>query len=298
VRCRFLVVRAACFVAAGIASMAAAQANQVEATDDTGRRIVLAQPARRVVSLAPHITEQLFAIGAGDRIVGTTDYADYPPQAQRIERVARAHSVDLEHIALLAPDLIVVWGSGFPAATIEALKRLRVPVYVNEPGSLAGIAGSLERLGRLTAAPDAPAAAAQLRARIEALRARYAGRTPVRVFYQVWSPPLMTLSRRHVVSEAIELCGGRNVFADLAPLVPQVSVEAVLAADPDLIATAESGAKPSGALDTWRRYPTLRAVKNGQLVTLDADKLNRHTPRIAEEIAVLCERIEDARRHR
>jgi iron complex transport system substrate-binding protein len=273
-------------------------ARPVAATDDSGRRIELAQPARRVVSLAPHITEQLFAIGAGERIVATTDFADYPPEAKKLPRVARAHSVDLERVAAAQPDLIVVWGSGFPPSIVESLKRLGVPVYINEPGSLESIATSLERLGSLTASATAPRVAADFRARVAALRARYADRAPVRVFYQIWAQPLMTLAGTHVINEAIRLCGGRNVFGDLAPIAPQVAVEAVVAADPQLIVTAESGAKPGGALDPWRRYATIAAVRNDRLVTLDADRINRHGPRIVDEIGVLCAQIDAARQSR
>lgn len=274
----------------------AVRAAPAAVTDDAGRTVALAAPAQRIVALAPHITEQLFAIGAGDRIVGTTEHADHPATAARIPRVARAHSVDLERIAALRPDLIVVWGSGFPPATVEALRRLGAPVYVNEPGALDSIATSMERLGVLTAQQDEAArAAAQFRARIDALRQRFASRAPVRVFYQIWPQPLMTLSGHHVLSEAIRVCGGRNVFEQLAPIAPQVSIEAVLAADPQLIATAEPSARAGDALDLWRRYGSLSAVRVGQLVTLDADKLNRHAPRMAEEIGVLCERIDAAR---
>jgi iron complex transport system substrate-binding protein len=266
------------------------------AIDDAGQRVVLAAPARRIVALGPHITEQLFAIRAGDRIVGTTEYADYPPAANRIPRVARAHSVDLEAVAALQPDLVILWGSGFPPAVAAALRRMQVAVYVNEPGALDSIATSMERLGELTGtAPAAAIAAAQFRQRIGSLRERYAGRATVRVFYQIWQQPLMTLSGRHVLSEAIRVCGGRNVFESLAPIAPQVSSEAVLAADPQLIATAEPDARPSAALDAWRRFGGLTAVRLNQLVTLDANKLNRHAPRLAEEVAVLCERIDAAR---
>jgi iron complex transport system substrate-binding protein len=282
-------------IMAALATTAALAAPRV-VTDDAGHTVTLTAPAQRIVALAPHITEQLFAIGAGGRIVGTTEHADHPREAAGIQRVARAHSVDLERIAALRPDLVVVWGSGFPPATIEALRRLGPPVYVNEPGALDSIATSMERLGVLTAREDQAAhAATQFRERIDALRQRFAARAPVRVFYQVWLQPLMTLSGRHVLSEAIRVCGGRNVFEPLAPIAPQVSIEAVLAADPQLIASAEPGARPSGALDIWRRYGSLAAVRLGQLVTLDADKLNRHAPRMAQEIGVLCERIDAAR---
>jgi len=279
-----------------VAIGAAAAAAPHFVTDDAGYAIRLAAPAGRIVALGPHITEQLFAIGAGARVVGTTEFADYPPQAQRIARVARAHSVDLEAVAALQPDLIVVWGSGFSPAVTEALRRLHVPVYVNEPGALESIATSMERLGALTGTEAGAArAATEFRRRIEALRSRYAERAPVRVFYQIWPQPLMTLSGRHVLSEAIRLCGGRNVFESLTPIAPQVSAEAVIAADPQLIASAEPDARPSGALDAWRRYGALSAVRFGQFATLDANKLNRHAPRLAEEIGVLCERIDAAR---
>jgi iron complex transport system substrate-binding protein len=280
-------------VALALALAGAAHA-RVAAVDDEGRTVQLAQPARRIVSLAPHLTEQLFAIGAGDLIVGTTDFADFPAAAQALPRVARAHSVDLERISAARPDLVLVWGSGFPPATIDAVRRLGVPVFVSEPARLADIATSLERLGALTGRSSSRAAA-EFNARLAALRDRYRGRREVRVFYQVWSDPLMTLGGRHLVSEGIALCGGRNVFADLAPMAPRVSTEAVLAADPEVIVTAEPGARPSDALATWQRFGRIAAVRRNLLVTLDADRINRHGPRIVDELAVLCEAIDRAR---
>jgi iron complex transport system substrate-binding protein len=265
--------------------------------DDTGAQVELAQPARRIVSLAPHLTEQLFAIGAGEWIVGTTDFADYPPAALQIPRVARAHSVDLERVAALKPDLIVIWGSGFPPAVADAIRRLGAPVFVSEPSTLADIASSMARLGALTSTPG-DRAATEFTQRIETLRRGYSGRPRVSVFYQVWSTPLMTLSGRHVVSEAIRICGGRNVFADLVPIAPQVSTEAVLAANPEVIVTAEPDARASGALDAWKRFSRLAAVQLGALVTLDANRINRHGPRMPDEIEVLCEAIDRVRRSR
>jgi iron complex transport system substrate-binding protein len=269
---------------------------EVRVTDDAGAEIVLARPAQRIVSLAPHLTEQLFAIGAGGRIVATTDFADYPSAARALPRVARAHSVDLERVAAVQPDLIVVWGSGFPPATLAALRRLGVPVYVDEPSRLDGIAASMLRLGQLTDAPGATDATARFRAAIEHLRARYAARSEVSVFYQVWPQPLMTLGGRHVISEGLRVCGARNVFETLVPVAPQVSVEAALAADPQMIVTAEPGAVDRGSLAMWKRFGEQRAVASGYLVTVDADRINRHTPRLADELAVLCERIDEVRR--
>jgi iron complex transport system substrate-binding protein len=275
-------------------SCAETAAAGVTVVDDEGRAVELAQPARRIVSLAPHLTEQLFAIGAGDLIVGTTDFADFPAAAVALPRVARAHSVDLERVSAARPDLILVWGSGFPPATIDAVRRLGVPTFVSEPARLTDIATSLERLGILTGRP-ADLAAGEFRAKLAALRERYRGRREVRVFYQVWSDPLMTLGGRHVISEALSVCGGRNVFADLTPIAPRVSTEAVLAADPEVIMTAEPGAKPSEALAMWKRFGRLTAVKRDQLVTLDADRMNRHGPRILDETASMCAAIDRAR---
>ncbi len=273
---------------------AATAAAKVAVADDEGRTVELAQPARRIVSLAPHLTEQLFAIGAGDLIVGTTDFADFPAAAAGLPRVARAHSVDLERVSAARPDLILIWGSGFPPATIDAVRRLGVPTFVSEPARLADIATSLQRLGTLTAR-QADRAAGDFNAKLGALRERYRGRREVRVFYQVWSDPLMTLGGRHVISEAISVCGGRNVFANLTPIAPRVSTEAVLAADPEVIMTAEPGGKPSEALATWKRFERLTAVKRNLLVTLDADRMNRHGPRILDETESMCAAIDRAR---
>ena len=287
-------MRASVLVVAAWLALGGAAMAKVAAVDDEGRAVELAQPARRIVSLAPHLTEQLFAIGAGDLIVGTTDFADFPEAARGLPRVARAHSVDLERVSAARPDLVLVWGSGFPPATIDALRRLGVPTFVSEPARLADIATSLERLGTLTGRSAEPAAG-DFRARLAALRERYRGRREVRVFYQVWSDPLMTLGGRHVISEAISICGGRNVFADLVPVAPRVSTEAVLAADPEVIMTAEPGARPSTALAMWKRFDRIAAVKRERLVTLDADRMNRHGPRILEEMESMCAAIDRAR---
>jgi iron complex transport system substrate-binding protein len=177
------------------------------------------------------------------------------------------------------------------------VRRLGVPVFVSEPARLADIATSLERLGVLTGR-SASRAAAEFNGKLSALRDRYRGRREVRVFYQVWGDPLMTLGGRHLVSEGIALCGGRNVFADLAPIAPRVSTEAVLAADPEVIVTAEPGARPSGALASWQRFGRIAAVRRNLLVTLDADRINRNGPRIVDELAVLCEAIDRARQGR
>ena len=267
----------------------------VSVIDDTGRRVSLPAPAQRVAALAPNLVEQLYAIGAGARLVAASEYADYPEAARALPRVAVAGAIDLERLVAAKPDLVVAWGGGTSPAQLAALASLGVPVYVAEATTLDAVATSMERLGVLTAAPDAAAAAARYRADLAALRQRHAGAKPVRVFYQAWPTPLITLGGRHVISEAIALCGGRNVFAALEGLAPTVSTEAVLAADPQLIVAAEPQARASGALEAWRRYPQIAAVRSGSLVTLDADRLTRAGPRLPAEIARLCAAIDRVR---
>jgi iron complex transport system substrate-binding protein len=212
-----------------------------------------------------------------------------------LPRVSRAQGIDLEKIAALGPDLVVVWGSGYPPALLQALQALDVPTYVYEPSTLDSIASSIERLGALTASASATAVAADFRARLKDLRQRYAQRTPVRVFYQVWGNPIMTLSGKHLVNEVMRTCGARNVFETLSPLVATVDIEAVIAAEPQVIIATEPHAIDRGALDSWRRFPQLPAVANHHLVTLDADELDRAAVRILDAAADLCEQVEQAR---
>lgn len=276
--------------AAGVA------AAPVAVNDDAGRRVELPRPAQRIAALAPNLVEQLAAIGVAERIVATSEFANHPPGAERIPRVSRASGVDLERLAALKPDLVVVWGGGTPAGQIAAIERLGLPVYVAEARDLESIASSMERLGTLSAAPGAAAAAAKFRADVAALRVRYAGAAPVRVFFQVWHAPLMTVGGSQVISQAIALCGGRNVFAQLAPLAPTVSTEAVLAADPQIMLTAEPGGAPRADFAAaWRAYPQLAASRANAFVTLDADRLNRAGPRLPGEISKLCAAIEAQR---
>ncbi len=267
----------------------------VSALDDSGRRVELAQAARRIVSLSPGITELLFSVGAGDRLVAASEYSDAPEAARELPRVARAQGVDFEQIARLRPDLIITWGSGYSPATLQGLRRLGAPVYVHEPQTLEAIATSIERFGELTGSMQAPQVAARFRARLAGLRTQYSRRKPVRVFYQAWASPLMTLTGRHPVSEVMQTCGARNVFAELGPLVATVDVESVLAARPELIVASEPGGLDRGALDGWKRFAQLPAVAGGHLVTLDADELDRSTLRVLDAAASLCEQVERAR---
>jgi len=272
---------------------------EITLTDDAGQTLRLAQPARRIVSLAPHITETLFAAGAGGRIIGAVDYSDFPVAAKKLPRVGGYSKLDLEAIAALKPDLAVGWASGNSPAHIDKLRALGIPVYLVQPERIDDVATNLERFGELAGTQAvAREAAANFRHRLAELRGKYAARPPVRVFYQIWQQPLMTIGGSQIISDVIRLCGGENVFADLKPLAPKVSVEAALAADPEVIVASGMGEARPDWLDDWRQWPTLTAVKRDNLFFIPPDLLQRPTPRLIEGAARLCELLETARSRR
>ena len=272
-------------------------AHAVTVKDDAGANVTLAKPALRVISMAPHVTELLFAAGGGERVVGAVSYSDYPEAAKRIPRIGSNREVDIERIMALKPDLIVAWMHGSSERQIEMVRQLGLPVYLSDPQTLEGIPESLLRLAQLmgTEAAARPVAA-ELRQQLAALRSRYGGRSPVRAFYQVWDKPLYTLNGRHIVTDALRLCGGENIFHELPVTAPVVTLESVLQRDPEAIfGTAE---KNYGGVNLWRKYPTMTAVRNDNLFTVDGNLLNRAGPRMIAGAAVLCEKLDEARRHR
>lgn len=269
--------------------------SEIVVTDASGTGIRLAAPARRIVSLSPHITELLFAAGAGDRVVGTAEYSDYPPAAKVLPRVG-GHSLDLEAVVALKPDLVLGWQSGNPAAAVARLRALGLTVHLSEPDRIEDVAGELERIGLLAGTgPAADAAAKVFRERYAALAARYSRRPTVSVFYQIWKQPLMTVNGKQVISDAIRLCGGRNVFAQLPVLAPTVTVEAVIAVNPEVIVASGMGVARPEWLDDWRRWTTLEAVVRNNLYFVPPDLLQRHTPRILDGAEKLCTHLEAAR---
>ena len=283
---------------ATVALIASAQAELVF-KDDTGREVRLKGPAKRIVTLAPHATEMLYAAGAGDRLVGTVEYSDFPPAAKKVPRVGSYDRFDLEAISALKPDLIIAWESGNPAAPVEKLKALGLNVYVSQPNRMEDVAGQLERLGQLAGTEaTANAAAAQFRQRLETLRRNNAGKPKVRVFYQIWIAPLMTVGGPQIITSAINLCGGENVFGHLTQMAPTVSVEGVLAADPEaIVATGMGDARPEW-LNDWNKWPRMTAVKRGNLFHIHPDLMQRHTPRILDGAEQLCADLDVARSRR
>jgi iron complex transport system substrate-binding protein len=272
------------------ASLAAAA--PVAVTDDLGRAVRLERPAVRIVSASPHATELLFAAGAGGRLVGAVAYSDFPPEALRLPSVGDARALDLERVLSLKPDLLIAWASGNNRGEVDKLARAGIPVFYSEPRRAEHVATSLERLGRLAGTQaEALQAAGAYRAAFERLRARFAGRAPLPLFYEIWHAPLMTLNGEHIVSDFLRVCGARNVFAELPALAPTVSLEAVIRAAPQIIA---SGAGES-ALAAWRSRRDIPASRAGNLCAVDPAIMHRATPRVIGQAEALCECIDAAR---
>lgn len=269
----------------------------ISVVDDANHVVTLPAPAQRIVSLAPHATELLYAAGAGSHIVGVSQYSNYPPAAKRITSVGGSAALDLERIVTLKPDLVVVWESGNSAAQIEKLRALHIPLFESDPRNFETVATSLERLGQLAGTATTGHAAAQaFRTRLQTLAATYQHRSPVRVFFQIWRHPLMTLNNDHMASAVIRLCGGENVFGQLPQIAPTVSIESVLQENPEAIIATTSGNE--NIRSDWQRFPKLAAVARGNLFAIDVDWMTRGGPRILDGAEILCKQLDQVRQRR
>ena len=253
--------------------------------------------AERIVSLAPNLTELVYTVGAGQRLVGVSAWSDYPPAARELPVVGDAFAVDQEQLRLANPDLVLVWASGTPASTVDELRGAGYRVVALSTRGLDDIAGALLRLGELTGRQSqAEQAAADFRRGLAALRAEHADTEPISVFYQVAARPLYTVNGSHYVSELIEVCGGRNVFDTLGDLAPTVDVEAVVARDPEvMLASTDAG---DDAFAAWQRWPEMRANRLGNQFLLPADEIGRPTTRVLIAGRALCLALDRARRNR
>lgn len=264
--------------------------------DDQGRTVTLPHPAERAVSLAPHATELAYAAGAGGKLAGVARGSDYPPQARALPSIGDGLEPDAERIAALRPDLVIAWQPNAAAPLLPTLRALDIPIYYSDPRTLRDIPAAVERMGELFGTSNvAQPAAAALRARIDALARRYAGRKPLRVFVQAGREPLYTLNANSIVSDALNLCGGVNVFADAPVTAPQVSAEAVLAARPDaVVAGTADPASLEATVAGWRAL-RLPAALAGHVIGIDADALYRPGPRLIAAAETLCQDLDRAR---
>ena len=260
-----------------------------------GGTLQLEQPARRVITLSPHLTELVFDAGAGETIVATVEYSNWPPQAVDIPRVGDAFRIDAERVQLLKPDLVIGWETGNPSAALAGLADLGLAVWSVEIRTPAEIADVLESIGQATGTrQSAKAAADKLREQLDWLATNYTDRAPLRYFYQVSAQPLYTINGEHLISQGLALCGGENVFAALSGLAPQVGQEAVLLADPDaLLAPDIPGAEDPFV--QWRSWPRLKAVRQQNYLKLPADAISRATPRFLDAVKLACSRLDEIR---
>ena len=263
--------------------------------DDRGIAIELAAPARRIVALSPNLVELAYAAGAGSRLAAVVRYSDFPAEASRLPHVGDASRIDAERVLALAPDLVLAWRTGNPAGEVERLERLGLKVFVTEARKLADVSRLLRTIGDLAGTADrAAAASAAFERDLAALRTQYGGRDPVKVFYEIWHRPLLTVNGEHVISDVLALCGGRNVFGDAPSLTPAVSLEAVLAARPQVVLGGSSAVRPEHFAASWRASP-IEALRDVPVRHVPPDLIQRQTPRIAQGAKVVCERLEEVR---
>lgn len=254
-----------------------------------------AAPRPRIVSLAPNLTEIAYAAGAGDAIVGTVEYSDYPAAARKLPRVGDAWRVDMERVLALHPDVVLVWPSGTPEAVIGQLRKLGLKVESVPTYRLADVPVALRRIGALAgSAALAEQAARAFEKDVAAQRAGHAQSTVLSVFIEIDDEPVYTVNGEHVISEVVQLCGGRNVFAKLPQIAPAIALESVLEANPDVIVSTDDTIADPYAL--WARWPRLTAVKSRTVYSLPSDFVARATPRLADGVRATCAALDDARR--
>ena len=277
-------------------SVIAVPAQAITVQDFSGREVTLDQPAKRIVALAPHIVENLYSAGAGDKLVGVVSYSDFPDEAKNVPEVGTYNAFSLEQVLALNPDLVVMWGSGNGMQTLSTFEALGIPVYVSELRQLSDVPKSIRNLSQLAGTPAiGEAEASRIETELNALQRRYGEKRSLSVLYQIWNDPLQTVNGEHLISEIIALCGGHNVFGDASSLAPRVSIESVLLRDPDAIVASGMGEARPEWLDQWRAYPSLTAVADEALFFVNPDHLQRPSARIVLGARSLCQQLDQIR---
>lgn len=275
------------------------QAHALTVTDDTGLVVHLPQPAKRIVSLAPYLTELAFAAGTGNEVLAVSTASNWPPQAADLPRISDDRSIDFERLVKLKPDLILLWHSGTATLVRARAQALGIPVFLSEPRTFEEVATTIERLGMLTNnIKIAQIKANEVRLEANKLAHRYAKKSQVSVFYQAWPRPLMTLNGQHFISHLIKLCGGKNIFSQSKISVPTINIEAVVIANPEVILTTKTSQHPPLDFSIWQHLPQITATQKGAFIALDPDLLTRPTPRALLAAYQLCEVFEKVRQTR
>src|SRR5882757_976689 len=290
-----LIAGIACMLNAPVSDAAAAATAPLAIPDDTGHTVTLPAIPTRIVSLAPGATEMLFAAGAGKHVIATVEYSDEPPAAKQVPRIGDVVAIDMEKLVALRPEVAVVWPGGGNPAQIEEIGRLHIPMYRQQVNTLADMAGSLRRLGALAGTSEvADQAARNIEARLAALARTYGNGRHPNVLMEVWNHPFYTVGGTHLISDALKACGARNAFGDLRELGPVIDVEAVVARDPDIIVAAAPPGAAQEWLADWKRFTTLRAVRKGNLIAFEDQRLTRLGPSVVDATEGLCKALATA----
>ena len=268
----------------------------ISVEDDIGSHVQLPKPAVRIISLAPHLTEILFGIGVGARIVGVTEFSNYPDEAKNIRQIGRHDSLDLEAIVALKPDLVFAWATGGTYAYLEKITEMGIPIYISEPRKVTDIATTIDRLGVLAGVEsEARLLSKRFLSDLKNLTRKNKGKKKLKVFYQVWNNPLVTVNGEHIISAVLEICGGENVFSGLQVLAPHISLESVLLKNPDvIIASGQNGERPEW-LDDWKTWSDLNAVRNNNIYHIHPDLMHRQGPRLLQGAEQVCKFLDKAR---
>lgn len=289
-------LKALCALTLSIVLYSHAAASELIVVDDNGAEVRLAGPAKRIISLAPNITEVLFHVGAGGQIVGADEYSNYPSEAKDILRVNNHAAANYELILSLKPDLVIAWQSGNGNKIIDPLRKLGITVFVVETQEIDQVPELFRRFGQLSGHTEtAEQRALEFTERLKKLRIANSEKPPIRTFYQIWDEPLITLNGKHMVSSVIELCGGVNIFADAIPLVPYVNIESVVAADPQAIIAGGSQEEQPHWFQSWQKWSGISAVIKSQIYLIPADLMQRHSLRILEGAEMMCSYLDRAR---
>jgi vitamin B12 transport system substrate-binding protein len=255
------------------------------------------QGTQRIIALSPHAVEMLYAIGAGDKIVGTVEYADYPKAALDIPRIGNYNGIQIEQVLKLKPDLIVAWKGGNKATDLDKIESLGFKVVYSQPKNISEISIDLRKLGQLTGQQEqAKFVIEQFDLRYKSIRERYQKLPLVDVFYQLWHDPLQSIGPKSWIESLISDCGGNNLFNDAGVPYPMVSIESVLVKNPKVIIIPHHSGTESEKKGIWSKWPEISAIKNKRIFTLNGDLLHRTTPRSLDGLQRLCERIDEGRK--
>jgi len=271
-------------------------AQSISVQDDRDHQVQLKQPAQRIISLAPSTTELLYSAGAGDKMVAAVSYSNYPDAANKLPLVGSYNQFDLEKVLAYKPDLVVGWYSGNNPSALEQLKKLGIAVYITETRYLEQIPVTLKKLGQLAGTSiTANKEARRFKTTLQQLQKTYSQKAQVQVFYQVWNKPLVTINRENLISQVIDICGGKNVFSGLGSIAPRIDVESVLKINPDAIVASGMGEERPEWLSEWLNWPNLKAVQNKQLHFIPPDHIQRQTVRVLLGAKRLCQQLDQTR---